>query len=73
MRPMRTMEVDVGGLGRGEVEREVRENLASFDPESVVRLKICGEIREEALPALRAGSLRSLAPPTMNVELRVAG
>jgi hypothetical protein len=33
-----------------------------------VKLKIRGEISENAMTVLRAANLRSLAPPTMNIS-----
>ena len=60
--------------GNAEEKREfladLERRIARLDPESVVRLRLSGEAGADLLPALGAVSLRSLAPPTMNLEVR---
>ncbi len=52
------------GLAAGLARR-----LAALQPDSVVRLELQGEYAPAARAVLSAARLRSLAPPTMNIEL----
>lgn len=46
----------------------IKSSLEELPPDSVVKLKVHGKISAEAMNVLSAPSLRSLAPPTMNVN-----
>jgi len=62
-RPMRVVELDAHGLGPARLEARLRARLAACDPDAVVRVDLAGA-------TLRAGFVRSLAPPGMNVTQR---
>ncbi|MHC4597854.1 MAG: metallophosphoesterase family protein [Planctomycetota bacterium] len=68
-RPMIDATVDVNGLGREALQARLRDLLAVLDPDAVVQIRLAGEVEKEALPALRAASLRALAPTSMNVTV----
>ena len=51
---------------------ELQERLKALHPDSVVRVTLHGEHAPAARAALSAARLRSLAPPTMNIELAPA-
>jgi len=71
-RPMLDVELDVSGLGSRALAGCLRERLARLDPDGVVRLRLHGRLAAEATEALRAVSLRRLAPPSMNVQVAPA-
>ncbi len=65
-RPM----VDVVLDPRGEdFETRLREALRPLDPRSIVRLRLTADPPARVLPFIRAGSLRSAAPPSMSVTV----
>jgi DNA repair exonuclease SbcCD nuclease subunit len=68
-RPMVTVEIHATGLARPELEAAIRTALGELPDDAVVRLRVGGEIGDEAHRALRAANLRRLVRPTMNVEL----
>ncbi len=51
------------------LEARLRDSLARLDPRSLVRIRLSGDPPAEALPVLRAESLRTAAPPTMLVSV----
>lgn len=69
-RPMETIELCITGLTRHQVRRRIEQSLATMDPESIVRLKILGIPENGTLQLLTAPSLRSMAPSTMNIDVR---
>lgn len=66
-RPMVDLIVEGGGLGAKALSRRIREQLATLDPDSVVRIEVTGRVLPEAGQVLRAENLRALAPPSMNI------
>lgn len=58
-------------IGRDELERFFRRKLSQLPADAVVQLRILGSVRQDARPVLSAHRLRSLAPPAMNVEVKV--
>ena len=68
--PMVRVNIPVHGLSRDELKDFIRRTLKELDPESVVKLQMEGQVREDALSVLRAESLRALAPSQMNISLR---
>lgn len=44
--------------------------LAAQPANAVIQLRPSGTVADQALPVLRAGDLRALAPPDMILELR---
>ena len=47
----------------------IATRLAALEPDSIVRLRIVGELASASAAALGAAALRRLAPPTMTVEV----
>jgi len=69
-RPMIRIKIPANGLSRDALKDFISHTLCELDPESVVKLNMEGQVREDALSVLRAESLRALAPSLMNVSLR---
>lgn len=68
-RPMVSIDVEPRRHLPGEFERYLKQELSSIDPDSVVRLRVLGEVPAETSPVLRAAFLREIAPGTMNISL----
>jgi len=68
-RPMATVDLDASGLSARALRAAIRTALADLPTDAVARVRIAGDLRDEARTALRAASLRESAPPTMNLEL----
>jgi DNA repair exonuclease SbcCD nuclease subunit len=66
-RPMVDLVVEGGGLGAEALSRRIRTELASLDPDSVVRIEVTGPLPPPAAQVLRAENLRALAPSSMNI------
>lgn len=66
-RPMHQLEVQATDLTAAQLELWLQENLECLPQDSVVKIKIHGNISPELLKIISASSLRSLAPTTMNV------
>jgi DNA repair exonuclease SbcCD nuclease subunit len=69
-RPMETVGLSVSGLTPHRLKQKIEQRLATLDPESIVRLKISGIPENGIRSVLTAQSLRSIAPTTMNIDLR---
>jgi DNA repair exonuclease SbcCD nuclease subunit len=70
-RPMAVQELDANAMGREGLENAVRRTIAQLPEDAVVQLRILGSVQQDARQVLGANYLRSLAPPTMNVEARL--
>ena len=46
----------------------LKGTIGELPQDAIVKLKIHGRISQEATAVLRAAYLRSLAPPTMNID-----
>jgi DNA repair exonuclease SbcCD nuclease subunit len=68
-RPMVTLELDADPHRGAELRTTVAGLLGRLPPDAVVRLRVLGEPTEAARRSLRADSLRSLAPASMNVSV----
>jgi DNA repair exonuclease SbcCD nuclease subunit len=68
-RPMITLELDPATHDQESLVRHLRRRLAAVDPDAVVRITLREEPSPDALGALRADNLRSLAPPSMNIRV----
>jgi exonuclease SbcD len=68
-RPMVQLPIQAADLSARQLQSRLRQNLTPLSPDSIVQLRIHGPVAPQALPALSAASLRSLAPPTMNLTL----
>jgi DNA repair exonuclease SbcCD nuclease subunit len=67
-RPMRQVELQADNLGDADLQLLIRHALEPLPEDSVVKIKIHGDVHKDSLSAVTAASLRSLAPPTMNVS-----
>ena len=66
-RPMRVLELHAQHIGSHELKAWLTHHFQELPEDSVVKLKIHGKISPEAGAILSAPSLRSLAPPSMNI------
>lgn len=69
-RPMVLLTIATAGLTRPALETWLRMRLQEIDPAAVVAIRLQGALTSDVAEALSATSLRALAPPTMNVEVR---
>jgi len=69
-RPMIQLELRVGGMTGIEVKSWLQARIDSMPVDSIVKLKVYGNASRGAREILRAASLRSLAPGTMNLDTR---
>jgi DNA repair exonuclease SbcCD nuclease subunit len=68
-RPMIPFEIDAAGMSGLSFVSWLRSNINKIPADSIVKLKIHGRLTNEVLEMVRAESLRSLAPETMNVNV----
>jgi len=71
VRPMVIVNLRPGAMGRDMFSRKLRRALGTLPADAIVSLRIEGRISDEQLPVLRAASIRSIAPPTMNVTVNL--
>jgi len=67
-RPMIQIELHAAAMTAGQLGSWIGKTLEELPPDSVVKLKVHGKITADAMAALRAPCLRSLAPQTMNID-----
>ncbi len=72
-RPMVQLDLSADRLDGESLAPALSSVLGRQHPDAVVRLKIHGRPPDDNGAVLRAASLRGLAPPTMNVSVRLAG
>jgi DNA repair exonuclease SbcCD nuclease subunit len=70
-RPMLQVELDAHRMKRTDLEKSLKNVLTKLPVDGVVRVRISGRIRSEALQVLSAANLRALAPPTMNLSVKL--
>ncbi len=70
-RPMCCVVVDAGGLDAETLSRRLADEFSGLDPDSVVQVRVEGDLVPDSEAALRIANLRSLHPPTMTVDLRM--
>lgn len=68
-RPMEMLKLAVDGLEPTELERRIASHIGRLNHDAVVQLRFEGQLAPGAEDVLRAAHLRSLHPPTMNVEI----
>ena len=68
-RPMTQLELNAGSMKAGEIKLWLQETLKSLHPDSVVQIIIHGRLTSDSLAILNAESLRSLAPPSINLTI----
>jgi DNA repair exonuclease SbcCD nuclease subunit len=71
-RPLVRYALDLDAFDESELEARVRALLTQAPSDAVLTIRIEGKMTSHAARLLSAARLRSLAPPTMNVELRLA-
>ncbi len=62
-------DVDAEGLSAAGLARRVAAALERAPADAVLRLRVHGRVRGDAWEVLSAARLRSLALPTMNVDV----
>jgi exonuclease SbcD len=70
-RPLVRHDLQLEGLGAGQVESAIRSLVATAPADAVVSLRVSGAITELVAPVLSAEFLRALTPATMNLDLRL--
>ncbi|MBN1352105.1 metallophosphoesterase [candidate division KSB1 bacterium] len=70
-RPMHSIEIDAGKIITSKIRKIISERILGLDPDSIVQIRLTGERRMEILAELNAAFLRSIAPPSMNIELSI--
>jgi DNA repair exonuclease SbcCD nuclease subunit len=68
-RPMVSIDIEPKEFSRRKLEQHLRIELARVDPNSIVQVRIQGELNGETAPVLRAVFLREIAPLSMNVSI----
>lgn len=73
-RPMVVRDLRADGASAATVEAMVRRAIREASANAVLRLRVHGAVQEGARGVLAAANIRSIAPATMNVDVRlVAG
>jgi exonuclease SbcD len=67
VRPMLRMQIQVAGMNGRQIQAWIESRLFEIPPDSVLQIKVHGNVSEEARRVLSAPSLRVLAPATMNI------
>ena len=70
-RPLVRHDLHVDGLEAGQVESAIRSLVASAPVDAVLSIRVSGSISNEVGRVLSARFLRSVAPETMNLDLRL--
>lgn len=69
-RPMLVRDLHAGGLDPTALESAVRALVTAAPEDAVLRIRVFGRVAGSARRVLAASHLRSVAPATMNVEIR---
>jgi len=67
-RPMIQMQMQVTGMNGRQIQAWIQSRLFEIPRDSVLQIKVHGNISQPALRVLSAPSLRALAPSTMNID-----
>jgi len=67
-RPMIQLNLHPGNMDAAKLRSYLENTIGELPEDGIVKLKIHGRISQEAMAVLRAASLRSIAPPTMNIN-----
>ena len=70
--PMVHLEVNVNGMNKAQFRNWLQDRIKKIPAESVVGIKIQGELSSDLVDVIRVESLRALAPETMNLTVRLA-
>jgi DNA repair exonuclease SbcCD nuclease subunit len=71
-RPLVRCALDLDSCNDSELEARLRALLTDAPADAVLTIRVDGTMSQHAGRLLSAANLRSLAPPTMNVEVRLA-
>ncbi len=69
-RPMHEIKIDGNGVGAAKLKAYLKYVFKSLPPDAVIKIRLKGRFAKEARDVLRVASLRAMAPPTMNLDLR---
>jgi DNA repair exonuclease SbcCD nuclease subunit len=72
VRPMVQLEIAVNGMDGTGLVSWLKSELAKIPVDSIVQIKAYGQVDGDLPRILRAESMRSLTPKTMNVEIVLA-
>jgi exonuclease SbcD len=70
--PMVQLEVNIDGMNKAQLSNWLQDRIKKIPADSIVRIKIQGELGSDLAEVIRAESLRALAPETMNIAVRPA-
>jgi DNA repair exonuclease SbcCD nuclease subunit len=70
-RPLVRRDVEIDGLTGAALESAIRIVIAEVPADAVLTIRVVGAVDDDGRRVLSAANLRRLAPPSMNVELRV--
>jgi len=70
-RPLVRREIDLGNVQETDLEAIVGAAIAESPTDAVLTLRVIGTLSPGAMHVLSAANLRRLAPPTMNIELKL--
>jgi len=69
-RPMELLDIQAAGLDGSQLESRLSDGISKLPANAIVKVRVHG-LEEEARSALRASSIRRLAPETMNLNITV--
>ncbi|UCH82103.1 MAG: metallophosphoesterase [Nitrospiraceae bacterium] len=67
-RPMFQIEINAEGMGAARLKTVICKKLDHLHSDSIVKLRILGELNNEVFSLISASSLRAMVPTTMNIE-----
>jgi hypothetical protein len=67
-RPMIQLNLHPGYIDAAKFRSYLESTIGELPQDGIVKLKIHGRISQEVMAVLRAASLRSIAPSTMNID-----
>jgi DNA repair exonuclease SbcCD nuclease subunit len=70
-RSMREVQLLVSGSNSKEIKEKIKRSLGRLPKDTIVKLKVKGEISEEAKHLFSVNNLRSLIPLEMNLSVRI--
>ena len=70
-RPLVRRDMRIGGIADEALESMIRSFVAESPPDAVLTIRVVGLMTQHAARVLSAANLRRVAPPSMNIELRV--
>jgi hypothetical protein len=65
------LDLTVGGMSRVALASRLKRAISEVPADAVLQLRLHGRLSEGMRGVVTAASLRSITPPTMNVEMRV--